>query len=117
MMSPEQRKINAYMRWLKFQPSLISGKVLESDVAHFSLPIRGIHPDGRLFKVWTGSGHTGIRGLFCLPLEPQFHRIEYPNSFHRIGQDVFLAHHGLEAAEVYALIAANIARFFLEEWE
>lgn len=110
-------KLRAYFEYVKRQPSLISGKVLESDVAHFSLPLRVVFP-GRLPSIrWSGSGHHEVRGFFCLPLEPEYHRIEYPHSYHRLGQEAFLAHWGIPLEQVASRIAWQMADFFLNEWE
>lgn len=114
-MYDEKELLRRYFAWLKYRPSLVTGRVGESDVAHFTLPLRAVWPGRAPTVAWSGTGHTGVRGFFALPLEPELHRAEYKHSYHDLGQEAFLALHNIPLEHVASLIAANLAQFLLEE--
>ena len=120
-MSAQKDLIREFMGWNKKRPCFISS-VYGVDVAHLALPVRrgyGMQPRVDMLLDKTKRGHGVPYGMYCIPLQPKYHRQDspYPYSLHRMGEEEFFRHHGISEAEVFSYLAQSMAEFFLDRAE
>lgn len=109
--SAEQERVYSFLNWLKYQPSIVTGKVGECDAAH----LNALHYNAKQRTIQAiGSSHVGYRGVLAVPLEPHLHRPGYKDSYHKVGQEAFFDSHGIPMHVVYSQALLYVAQFFVE---